>query len=233
MMLRGDHDVFHSRAFRQRHPRVGVELPGIEPLCQRLVFGDGNLRVVHDPFAGPVGHRLAVPDSGRHRVKAPVDKHAEPRFLQPRQPGVPLLNRLRVLDGRHGMGRRRRAIGNCCHKIDAPRFTAAGKARRPGLWRGCRRREYARGRFARHRREFFHREILGFFPRQDRLPGITVFVFEVKVGDLRVGRRHPQAGDSDWSGQVKFERAGRIRVVPAAAGVVVVGGGAILARPTP
>ena len=84
MVLGGDHDVLGSCAFGDRHPLVSVELDRVELPGQRLVFGDGNLSAVHDPFAES-GDGFAFPLAGRHGIESPMDEHAEAGLAPPLQ----------------------------------------------------------------------------------------------------------------------------------------------------
>ena len=79
-------------------------LTGLNRGAKVSVAGHGNLRVVHDPFAGAVD-AFALVRARRQGVDPPVDEHAESRFAPPAHPGVALLLALR---GRRLGGPKRR-----------------------------------------------------------------------------------------------------------------------------
>ena len=84
VVLRGDRDVLDAGPLDHRDPLGGVELRRVEPRRELLVLGDGDLLVVHHPFA------LA-----QDAVDAPVDEHAELGVLEPSHGvGIGLLGRL-------------------------------------------------------------------------------------------------------------------------------------------
>jgi hypothetical protein len=94
VVLGRDGQVLLAGPPRQRHPGLGVELGRVELLGERLVLGDRDPGPEHDPFAD-AGDRLALPPSGRDRVKPPVDEHPEAGLAPPIEARV--LARLRPL----------------------------------------------------------------------------------------------------------------------------------------
>src|SRR6202040_4179608 len=69
-------DVPHARGLRQRNDLRGAKSSGVELRRELFVFGDGDLLVLHHPFA-----------TSRNAVHTPMNKHAELRVLKP----LPLL----------------------------------------------------------------------------------------------------------------------------------------------
>ena len=72
VMFTGDGDVFHARRFGERHPFDRIEHHRVELRGELLIIGDGDLAVVHHPFA-----------VAEHAVDTPVDEQAEARVLEP------------------------------------------------------------------------------------------------------------------------------------------------------
>ena len=83
VVLARDGDVLHPGPLGGLDPRLGVEGRRVEPRGELLVFGDGDLVLVHDPFP------LA-----QEGIDAPMDEEAEPGIREPS-------SRLRV--GRAGL----------------------------------------------------------------------------------------------------------------------------------
>ncbi len=66
VVARGDRDVLHARRLGERHPRVGIEVGGIEGRGEPLVVGHGDGPILHHPLA------LA-----EQAVHAPMNEHSE------------------------------------------------------------------------------------------------------------------------------------------------------------
>ena len=64
VVLRRDDDVLHAGGLGDAHPLGRVVLHGVELLGQGLVFGDGDVGGVHDPFAAAGWDGLALPLAG-------------------------------------------------------------------------------------------------------------------------------------------------------------------------
>ena len=91
--------------FGQRDDVVRIEAGGIELRGERLVVGDRDGGVVHDPFAD-ARDLLAVPRACGNGVETPVDEHAEARFAPPCHACIALRRRFGVLHRGDGMMRR-------------------------------------------------------------------------------------------------------------------------------
>ena len=81
---------FMPASLASAHPFVGVVLHRVELLRVLAVFGDGDLAVVHDPFAD-AADLLALVSAGRDGIDAPVDEHAEAGLAPPFHAGVALV----------------------------------------------------------------------------------------------------------------------------------------------
>ena len=73
MMSGGQHHIPHSRFFRQGRPRRRIIIFRTEIISIAM-----DVVLLRDAFA--IAHPLAT---GRHRIDAPVNKHAIPRFVEP------------------------------------------------------------------------------------------------------------------------------------------------------
>ena len=86
MMFRGNNDVFHAGFRGEIDPGLGIEKERVEHPGIGLVFLNGDLASMHDPLASsPYGVSFVSP--AQNGVDAPVDEHAEARFLPPSHTG--------------------------------------------------------------------------------------------------------------------------------------------------
>ena len=109
VVLGGDDDVLHPRVLRRLHPRLGVELHGVELRARTSrTRRTGMLRARHDPLAAR-RRPLAVPVPGRHGVEPPVDEHPEARVAPPCHPRILLRCGLRTSGA---------SLGYCCTRAD-------------------------------------------------------------------------------------------------------------------
>ena len=81
-MLRGEDHVLHPGVGGEFCPFVRVEEDRVERVRQTGIFGVRDAEILLRPFAD-VFHAAALPFSGRERVQAPVDHHAEFCFRKP------------------------------------------------------------------------------------------------------------------------------------------------------
>src|SRR6267154_5613347 len=72
VMLGSQHHIFLAGLFGKLGPGASGIWFGLESLGELLVIGDGNAFVLHDPFV-----------TAEHAVQAPMNEHAEARFVPP------------------------------------------------------------------------------------------------------------------------------------------------------
>src|SRR2546428_1128392 len=90
-MLRGHHHVLHAGAPGQLGPRARSIRYRLELRRQLFIFGDGNAFILHHPLVTP-----------ERAVEAPVNEHAELRFVPPFHAPLAIFDR---------RGRRRARVG--------------------------------------------------------------------------------------------------------------------------